>query len=69
MKFSLEGYKNRFFEGISIAKTPKQAEEQALKLIKKRIDNQNPEMTGLYDCEVTKCTKLRTDFIIDSDKN
>lgn len=37
-------------------------------MLKDELDEQNPEMKDLFNYEVTKCTKLRTDFIIQSDK-
>lgn len=68
IKVTAIGYKNMFFEGISISKTPKEAEEQALKMLKKELNNQNPEMENLFNYEVTKCTKLKDDFFIQPEK-
>lgn len=68
VRVSANGYKTKFIEGISIAKAPKEASEQALNMLKKELNSQNPEMVDLFNYEVTKCTKLRTDFIIQSDK-
>jgi len=68
IKVTANGYKNKFFEGISIEKTPKEAEEQALKMLKKELNNQNLEMENLFNYEVTKCTKLKDDFIIQPEK-
>ena len=68
VRVSANGYKTKFVEGISIAKAPKEASEQALKMLKSELNQQNPEMVGLLKYEVTKCTKLRTDFIINSEK-
>lgn len=68
VRVSANGYKTKFIEGISIAKAPKEASEQALKMLKNELDHQNPEMVDLFNYEVTKCTKLRTDFIIQPEK-
>lgn len=68
IKVSANRYKNRFIEGVSIAKTPKEAEEQALKMLKTELNQQNPEMKDLFNYEVTKCTKIKDDFIIQPEK-
>ena len=68
IRVSANGYKTKFFEGISIAKAPKEASEQALKMLKSELNQQNPDMKDLFNYEVTKCTKLRTDFIIQPEK-
>lgn len=68
IKVSAIQYKNKFFEGVSIAKTPKEAEEQALKMLKSELNKQNPEMEGLFNYEITKCTKIKDDFIIQPEK-
>ncbi|MGV1019329.1 hypothetical protein ACTS9V_06755 [Empedobacter falsenii] len=68
IKVSAYPYKNKFFEGVSIAKTPKEAEEQALKMLKAELNQQTPEMEDLFNYEVTKCTKIKDDFIIQPEK-
>ncbi|MEG0929521.1 hypothetical protein [Algoriella sp.] len=68
IKVSANRYKTKFLEGISLGRTPKEAEEQALKMLKKELQDQNSEIEILFNYEVTKCIKLRTDFIIDSIK-
>ena len=68
IKVTANGYKTKFFEGVSIAKTPKEAEEQALKMLKTELNKQNSEMEGLFNYEVTKCTKIKDDFIIQPEK-